>query len=221
MVSERSPAVLRALAAVAAGCALSLPASATLYVCTDASGRTITSDVLPRECAQMPIKELRPDGSVRRVIEPPLSPEQRAARAQQARREAEVREAQRAQARLDNALMETYSSEAEIESARAAALASRQGLIDGAEAKLEGYRRERQRLDSEAEFYVNRKRPAKLERAFQINEELAQSERKRIADTQVEMARINDRFDAELKRFRELVAAGARPLVRTQHSPSN
>jgi len=43
-------------------------AYAQLYVCTDARGRTLTSDRLPAECADRPIRELRSDGSVRRVI---------------------------------------------------------------------------------------------------------------------------------------------------------
>lgn len=222
MACERkNPSWRRAIALIVLGCACAAPAAATLYVCTDADGKTITSDILPRECAQLPIKELRPDGSVRRVIEPPLTAEQRAARAEQARRAAERRERQRSQTRRDIALMETYSTEAEIEAARAAALASRQAMIEGAASKLEGYARERERLENEAEFYANRKAPAKLARAFEINEELVQSEQKRSADTRVEMARINERFDAELKRFRELVTAGARPPLRTGHATSN
>ena len=50
-------------------------AHSQLYVCTDARGRTLTSDRPPPECADRPVRELRSDGSVRRVIEPPLSAE--------------------------------------------------------------------------------------------------------------------------------------------------
>jgi hypothetical protein len=44
------------------------------------------------------------------------------------------------------------------------------------------------------------------------------SEEKIIADARAEMQRINERFDAERKRWRELVSAGAMPV---QRSPSS
>lgn len=190
------------------------PAAAQVYVCTDANGRTITADRPPAQCANLPIRELRSDGSVRRVIEPPLTAEQRAARAEQARREYQERERQRAQARRDIALMETYGNEDDIEAARQEALRSRSALIERSKERLEGYARDRKRLENEAEFYANRKMPAKLERALEANHELTQSEHKLIADMQAELVRINERFDAEAKRFRELAFAGARPRGR-------
>jgi hypothetical protein len=215
MASERC---LGAVLAAAFALLAATPAAANVFVCTDAHGRVITSDRPPPECAKVPIRELRPDGSVRRVIEPPLTAEQRRERAEQARREYQEQERRRAQARRDIALMETYASEDEIESARQAALASRQALIDRAHSRLDNFARERKRLDDEAEFYANRKMPDKLAHAFEANASLTQSEQKLIADMQAEMARINERFDAELKRFRELVLAGARPLARTGDS---
>jgi len=68
---------LIAYATVALVTALAGDARAQLFVCTAPSGRTITADRPPPECADRPIRELRPDGSVRRLIEPPLTPEQR------------------------------------------------------------------------------------------------------------------------------------------------
>ena len=198
-----------------------VPAFAAVYVCTDANGRTITSDRPPRECANLPIREMRPDGSVRRVIEPPLTAEKRAERAAQARREYLEQERRRAQARRDIALMETYATEEEIEVARQDALKSREALIERARQRLEGYARERKRLRDEAEFYVNRTTPPKLEHAFEANESLTQSELKLIADMQAEMVRINERFDAEAKRFRELVIAGVQPLGRGGEKTAN
>jgi len=191
------------------------PASAAMYVCTTPAGKTITADRPPPECATVPIRELRPDGTVRRVIEPPLTAEQHRARAEQAQRERREREAKRAQARQDIALLETYASDKDIEAARQAALASRQSMIDRSNKRLETFAEERKRLDDEAEFYVNRKIPDKLERAIEANESLVQAEHRLIADMQADMARINKRFDAEAERYRELVSAGAKPLLRT------
>ncbi len=191
------------------------PAWAKVFVCKTADGRTITSDRMPRECAQQPVRELRQDGSVRRVIEPPLSAEERAARAAQEKQAQLEREQKRAQTQRDIALMETYANEEEIEVTRSAALVSRQRLIDRATERIDGLMRARKRLDSEAEFYVNRKTPDKLDRAYLNNEALVQSEKKLIEDMRAEMARINERFDTELARFRQLVDVGARPLLRT------
>jgi len=191
------------------------PVSATMYVCTAPGGRTITADRPPPECANVPIRELRADGSVRRVIEPPLTAEQRQARAEQALREQQLQQAKRAQARQDIALLETYASEKDIEAARRAALTSRQAMIDRSSKRLETFAAERKKLDEEAEFYVNRKVPLKLEHAIEANESLVEAEQRLIAEMQADMARINKRFDAEAERYRELVSAGAKPFVRT------
>jgi Domain of unknown function (DUF4124) len=209
---RRRAAASVALLALAVAAA---PASAALYVCTAADGRTITSDRPPPECANLAIKELRPDGSVRRLIEPPLTEEQRRARVEKMRLDRLEQEARRTQARRDIALMETYASEYEIEAARQAALASRQAMIDRSKQRLESFSAERTKLEQEVEFYANRKLPAKLERAIESNKELTLAETRMIIDMEADMARINQRFDAELARFRALVLAGARPLVRT------
>lgn len=191
------------------------PARATVYVCTTPDGRTITGDRPPAECFGVPIRELRADGSVRRVIEPPLTEEQRKARAEQAQRERREREAKRAQARQDIALLETYATEKDIEEARKVALNSRREMIERSRKRLETFAVERKKLDDEAEFYVNRKLPAKLEHAFEANDSLAQAEHRLIVEMEADMARINKRFDAEAQRYRELMSAGARPLLRT------
>jgi hypothetical protein len=205
-------------AAAAALLALAMaatPVAASVFVCTTPAGKRITADQPPPECANVPIRELRQDGSVRRVIEPPLTPEQQRARAEQVRREQKERDAQRAQARQDIALLETYPTEQDIEAARQTALASRQAMIDTSNKRLETFAAERRKLDDEAEFYVNRKMPAKLGHAIEANASLVDAEQRLIAEMQADMARINKRFDTEVRRYRELVRAGAKPLVGT------
>jgi hypothetical protein len=196
------------------GLAGAAAAQPSIFVCSDAKGRTISGDRPPAECVGA-IRELRADGSVRRVIEPPLTPEQKAARDAEQKRQREEAERQRAQLRRDRALLETYASEEEIENARARALATRQALIERAMRRMEEHRRERKKLDNEAEFYAKRQMPAKLMRAFEDNAALMRSEEKIINDARAEIERINERFDAERKRWRELVSAGAQPVQRT------
>lgn len=216
MVPDRSrTAIGGAIVALAVAAA---PASATVFVCTTADGRTITGDRPPAECADVPIRELRADGMVRRVIEPPLTEEQRRARAEQARLAKQRHDEKRAQARQDIALLETYASEADIEVARKTALASRQAMIDRSRKRLETFAVERKKLDEETEFYVNRKLPLKLEQAIEANESLVQAEQRLIVEMQADITRINKRFDDEAGRYRELREAGAKPFVRTSES---
>ena len=190
-------------------------AQAQLYVCTDARGRTISGDRPPAECADRAVRELRSDGSVRRVIEPPTTAEQRAARELEAKRQRDEAEKQRSQMRRDLALLETYASEAEIEDTRNRALGSRQQLIERAVQRLADHEKERKRLDTEAEFYVKRQTPDRLKRAFDANATLLRSEQRIIDDVRADMDRVNARFDSELQRWRALVNAGAQPVLRS------
>lgn len=193
-------------------------AHSQLYVCTDARGRTLTSDRPPPECADRPVRELRSDGSVRRVIEPPLSAEQRAAREAEAKRQAEEADRQRAQMRRDLALLEAYATTDEIEEARNRALGTRSQLIDRANKRIEEHRRERAKLDKEAEFYVGRELPDSLKRALENNSALMRSEQRIVDDVRGDIDRVNARFDAENKRWRELISAGATPVQRTNRA---
>lgn len=218
MVPKHLPARLLAAGLLLAG---ATAARADLFVCTSASGKTISADRPPPECADRPIRELRPDGSIRRVIEPPITAEQKAAREEERKRQIEEAERRRSQMRRDLALLETYASEGEIESTRNRALGDRQRIIERAQKKLEELRRDRKRLEEETEFYANRELPEKLKRALTYNSELVKSQERAIADQKNEMARVNERYDREVKRFRELLHAGAQPVQREPNPGDN
>lgn len=203
---------LRVLAFVSA-LLLTTAAEAQLFVCTDAKGRTYSGDRPPPECGERQVRELRSDGSVRRVIEPqiPLTAEQKAAIAAEERRQKEQAERQRETMRKDLALLEAYANELEIEETRNRALASRMAMIERAKKRIEDHQRERKKIDQEAEFYAKRELPERLKRSYQLNDGLIRSEEKIIADANADMNRVNERFDNDLKRFRELISAGAKP----------
>jgi hypothetical protein len=189
-------------------------AHAQLFVCTTSAGKTITADRPPVECSDRPVRELRSDGSIRRTIEPPLTAEQRAERDAEAKRQIEEADRQRGQMRRDLSLLETYGSEGEIEATRNRALGDRQLLIERAVKRMDELKHERKRLDDETEFYVKRDLPEKLRRALAANNEMVVSQQKIISDTKADMARVNERYDAESRRFRELVSSGAQPVQR-------
>lgn len=188
---------------------LALPASAQLYVCTTKSGKTLTSDRPPDECADRVIRELRSDGSTRRTIEPPLTDEQKAQRDLEQKKRKEAETAAREQLRRDRALLEAYGSEAEIEDARDRQLAQRSQSIEVATKRLQGHLQARKKLDDEKEFYAKRQIPDKLKRAYEANDSIVRSEEKVINGLKADIVRINEHFDEERRRFRELVVSGA------------
>ncbi|HTT11810.1 MAG TPA: hypothetical protein VMG60_13030 [Burkholderiaceae bacterium] len=185
-----------------------------LYTCITKSGRRVSSDRPPPECADRTIHVLRPDGTPYRDIEPPLTPEQRNKQEEEEKRKLEEDDAKRAQVRSDRSLLETYASLEEIEAARKRAIADQQKLIDRALERKAELQRERKKLDDEAEFYIKRDMPEDLKRSFAANNESMKLQDQLIANTRAEMKRINERFDGFAKRFKELLDRGATPVQR-------
>ncbi|HEX4599627.1 MAG TPA: hypothetical protein VH278_17700 [Burkholderiaceae bacterium] len=200
--------------AMAALSGLPLAAWSQLYVCTTPGGRTLTGDTPPNDCQNVVIRELNHDGSIKRVIEPPLTPEQKKKHDEDEKKRHQRETQAQEQLRKDRALLETYASEDEIEASRDRTLASRQTLIDRSNQQLKEFKLDRKRLDDESEFYVKRQLPDKLKRAVEDNTALQAQQLKTIEDIRADMQRINERYDAELQRFRELVIRGATPVQR-------
>jgi hypothetical protein len=197
----------RGLALGALGMAVLLgdPARAQqfLYVCTT-HGHTISGGLPPSECKGEDIRELNPDGTLHRLIPAPLTQEQRRKRDQDEQERMLAEEHERAQSRKDRSLLETYGSVSEIEAARARNIASRQVLVERADQRIAQYVKEHKRLDDESEFYAKREMPSKLKDAFEANKALMAQQEKTKADVLLEIGAINARYDAEVKRYREL-----------------
>jgi len=188
--------------------------SASMYSCV-ANGRTYTGDRPPPECSNSDIRELNRDGSLRRVIPRPLTAEEQKARDLEKKKRAEEEERALAQRRRDRSLLEAYASEQEIDAARAKALTSSNAVVKRSQVRIENMDEERKRLVEETEFYKNREVPETIKRALASNAQERAAELKIIGDAQSEIQRINDRFNADKKRFRELVSQGAQPAQRT------
>ncbi len=131
------------------------PPAGTMYSCV-ANGRTYSADRPPPECVNSDIRELNRDGSVRRVISRPLTPEEQRAKALEAKRKIEEEERQLAQRRRDRSLLEAYANEEEIEAARRKALeGAEQGIVRSSE-RTASLAKDKKRLDDEAEFFKKR-----------------------------------------------------------------
>jgi hypothetical protein len=205
--------VVAALAWLTAGSAHAQSTGPTIFTCV-ANGRTYSGDRPPAECVNSDVRELNRDGSVRRVIPRPLSVEEQRARALEAKKLSEEQEKAQAQRRRDRSLLEAYASEQEIEDARTKALDVSNQVIKRAQMRLDRMDSDKKKLDDESEFYKKRELPEHIKRAYATNAQDKTTEQKVIKEAELEMQRINERFDAEKKRFRELIAQGARPVQR-------
>jgi hypothetical protein len=206
-------AAAAALASAALASAAAQTANGSLFTCV-ANGKTYTADRPPPECANSEMRELNRDGSVRRVIPRPLTIEEQRARALEAKKRLEEEERQLSQRRRDRSLLEAYATEAEIEAARQKSLESAEQIVKRSQERAISLAQDRKRLEDEAEFYKKRDQPDSLQRAFALNAQAVSAEEKILAEARGEMNRINDRFDAEKRRYRELLAQGARPVQR-------
>ena len=181
--------------------------SAAVYTCTTADGRVLTSDRLITECLDREQRELRPDGSVRRVIPPQLV----GAAREQAEAEARAREAEERarleQLRRDRALLQIYDSEDAIEAARERSLRIPREIMSSALERIEAFESSMSQLASVETSSSGQTGVQEVEARDRELADLEQSianERNLIQRQESEMERINARFDTDLARFREL-----------------
>ena len=189
----------------------SVGASAQIYMCKDASGRTLTSDRPIPECADRVTRELDKRGLVRREVQPPPTPEQK----RQMQIEEEKRKAQEAaaeeQKREDRAIRLRYRNENDIEVARLRSLDIAQERIKREKSALANAEKQQKQAQADAERYKKKNAavpPGVQHRIEQADQAVAGS-KKAIEDIEAEIGQINAKFDATLKRYRELAAANA------------
>ena len=208
-----SLAVATSGACLMAGAGFAQAATGSIFTCT-VSGKTFTADRVPSECANSDVREMNRDGSLKRIIARPLTVDEQRARALEAKKRLEEQDKMMAQRRVDKSLLEAYANDEEIEAVRAKSLESSNQLIARASQRLASLTGERKKLDDEAEFYKKRVVPDQIKRSYVSIDEQVSAEEKVVSDARAEIKRINERFDAEKKRFRELLAQGARPVQR-------
>ena len=133
----------------------------TVFCYTD-NGHQVCGDVLPLQCYGKGYREVSPQGTVRRLVEAPLTPEQLARReAEERARRAEIAN-RRAENRRNQSLLETYSSLADIETRRDRAIEAVALKLKQAEARRALMLKKREGLNREAEFYQKREMPPAL-----------------------------------------------------------
>ena len=213
---------------VAAGCAMLAAsagaAAAPIYSCIDASGKRLTSDRPIAECSTREQRILNPDGSVRKIVPPTMTAEERADAEAREREQAAERVAQQDAIRRDRNLMIRFPNELAHNKARHAALDDVRSAVQLTEKRLAALASERTPLTDEAEFYQGKQMPAKLKQALDANDAATDAQRALIQNQQAEIGRINALYDAELGRLKKLWAGaragsmGALPVVPTAAS---
>ncbi|HEX5092737.1 MAG TPA: hypothetical protein VFV84_08625 [Burkholderiales bacterium] len=181
------------------------------YRCVTKAGRKYYGSTIPPQCQGELVEALSAQGTVLFRIDPPLTPEQKAAKDAEeqkaaeadAARQEELRKAQ-VQARRDAALLQTYADETDIERVRQRALADNRAAANQVLQTIEQLKARQAKLSKETAKYTTSDMPATLlqeTRAVSydltLQEQLLNRRNKEAAD-------INARYDEEKRKYLEL-----------------
>jgi hypothetical protein len=199
------PVAMLAASTAASNAAAQGTTSGNMYTCRDHSGRTVTSDRPIPDCAGV-MRELGPSGVVKREIAPPMTPEQQRQKEAEDRARRTVDETVREQHRRDLALLTAYQNEDQIEAARKRALADANDAIKTSQERLDDLQKDKKALEHEGETYKGKPVSPLYQRRVEDNQMLINDEDAAIKQRRVDVERINQRYDDDRKRFRELSA---------------
>ena len=185
-------------------------AAPSIYSCVDGAGKRLTSDRPIAECNAREQRVLNADGSVRRVLPPSPTPDERAEAEARDREVLALRVARQDAIRRDRNLLARFADEVAHARARQAALAEVRKELRASESRTVALQAERKRLGDEAEFYTGSKLPVKLKGQTDANEVALEAQRTLLQSQQLEIVRINKLFDLEIERLRKLWA-GSQP----------
>jgi hypothetical protein len=192
-----------------AGCMAAPTVWAGIYTCTDSKGRRLTADRPIPECTAKEQLVLNQDGSVRTVVPPTMTAEERLAAEARQRAAADARMAQLDAVRRDRNLMARYPNEEAHQRARESSLDTVRVAIKATELRMRDLAQQRKPLKSEAEFYLGKPLPAKLKAAIDANDAALEAQKASAATQEAELGRINRLYDIELERLRRLWAGAA------------
>ena len=179
------------------------PSRGSVFCCMD-NGHQVCGDVLPMQCFGKSYREMSPQGTVRRIVEAPLTPEQLARRdAEERARRAELAR-QRAELRRNQSLLETYSSVADIEARRDRAVEGVDQDLKRAEARHTQLQKKRESLSREAEFYQKRPMPIPLAAALRESDSELAAQASVIEAKKREIDAIRSRYEQDRLRYIKL-----------------
>ena len=217
---------LRAAAAIACGLCLLVSSAAwaaSIYQCVDASGKRLTADRPIAACTDLVQRELNQDGSLKRVIPPAMTYEQRNAIEARERAERTKRITNDDEARRDHMLALRFPNPAAHNAARESALHNARRAVQLSEDRITTLAAERKPLLEDTEFFAGKPLPAKLKHLLDANEVAMDAQRSLLPIQKEEIGRISANFDAELEHLKRVwasAAPGATAVVPVSTAPS-
>jgi hypothetical protein len=180
-----------------------------IFMCKDATGKTLTSDRPIPDCAGN-VKELDNRGIVRREIKPPPT----AAEKEQMKRDEEKKQADELAAaerkRNDKALLARFRNEDDIAVARKRNVDLMQDQIKRENAAIANLEKKKSDIEKQITLAKGKKDvEANLKKTVDEIDGSIRDSKKRIQDYESEIAQINEKYDATLKRYRELTTTPA------------
>ncbi len=199
----------------------SAQAAGEFYCCQDpTSGRRICGDSLPTQCRGQAYRILDSGGNVLREVGPPLTAEQKAEQAAEARRRKQMEEEARELRRKDQALLDTYATPKDIDLAQGKAEGDVNIAIRNAEMSITASRTKRKKYEAEAEFYKKKALPAQLEKELRTIDHEIKVQQELIDVKKRELEVIRSKYEADRKRYFELTgrAPDGTPIKRPASS---
>ena len=184
-----------------------------IYTCTDAKGRKLTSDRPIADCIDRTQQEMTPSGTVKRVLGPTLTAQERAVQEEKEKAAAETQIYQLEQKRRDRALLSRYPNLSTHDKERSAALSQVDEVIKAAAKRSVELAEQRVGINSEFEFYKKdpSKAPQGLKRRLEENDASIGIQQRFITDQDAEKRRVNLRFDEELIKLKQLWSLASPP----------
>ena len=192
---------------------LATPSVAAEYKCwVNKQGVRECGSSVPPEYAQGRIEVVNERGLIIRVIEPAKSREELEKEREEERLRKEREAAKREQERLDAILLNAYTTERDLLLARDANLKSAQSQLDITLGNLRNSQKSLSNLQEHAADYERSGKKAPDALVAEINEleqDIADRE-KQIEKKQAEKRALEERFEKDLQRFRELKGKSSR-----------
>jgi len=190
-------------------CAQALAQSPTIFTCVDGKGRRLTADRPIVECIDREQKELNPSGTTRRAVGPSLTAHEQVVEEEKARRVALEQQRALEEKRRDRALLMRYPNRDAHDRELMLALQRVDDVIVAVSRTSVDLETQRAELAAEAELYKTdpARRPARLKRQMDDNEQMQLAQKRFIDEQQQEKKRVSARFDDERQRLVPLWAA--------------
>ena len=203
-----APALLLVSSAL---CSLPAWSQAQIYCCTDANGRKVCGDFLPKECQTRAYEVRDGKGYVTDLKEAPLTAEQQLRRDAELAKKQEEEKRKTEERRRNLALLSTYASDKDIDGARDRSLVDIDKLITQAEKRLGEAQAVKTKVDKDKEFYKNKTLPASLKAQMADAEAQIKAQQEVINGKKRDREAVIAKFEDERKRFHELKGDKAAP----------